>query len=560
MGTGILGIAASGLNAAQAAIRVTQQNIANVGTDGYRRQELVQSARQPQFSGYGYIGNGVSVDAVRHQYSRFLDSEVLHSESQYARYEAASARSALIDKLLGDDATGLNSVLSGFYSALQEVANDPASSATRQNLLSAGENLAGRFNLLAGQLREQRTAANNEAQHLATRINVLAGQIAQANVTITQNRSASGQAANDLVDARDQLVVELSRLIDVTRQDLPDGSVNVFIGGGQSLVLGQDVRRLNLVANANDPALLDPAINMGFERYGSLIADPAARVVTSGASSLSGRISGGELGGLLEFRDATLMPALRDLDRMALALASAVNTVHRGGLDYALNPGVDFFVNPVVPQGATAGALHLTVTDDSLLDPVGYSISLAGGVYTVTELSTGTATNHASLAAVNAAGFGFSLTAGVPAPANGESWRIGDSARTLAMAIGNTSQIAAAAAAATGPGDNGNALALAALQSTALLNFGGVAFSDTLSAAYNKIVNRTASQASQHDLNRDAFETLRQSAVSAQQSLVGVNLDEEAVNLVRYQQAYQAAARTMQIAASLFDELLNVVR
>ncbi len=554
MGTGILGIAVSGLNAAQAGIRATQQNIANVNTEGYRRQELLQSTQRPQLTGYGYVGNGVAVDAVRQQYNRFLDNEVLHNQAQYARYQAASSRSALIDKLLGSESAGLNASLGRFFAAAQEVANDPASSATRQNLLSAGENLAGRFNQLAGQLQAQRTATNQDATGLATRINVLAGQIAQANTAIAQNRATTGQPANDLVDARDRLVEALSKLVDVTRQDQGDGVVNVFIGGGQALVLGQEVRRLNLVANAADPASYDPAINLAFERYGSILADPQARVVASGAASLAGRVSGGELGGVLSYRDGALLPALRDLDRVALVLASAVNNVHRAGLDYNLNAGGDFFRNPVVPQGASVGALHMTVTDDSLLDPVGYEISLAGGVYTVTPLSTGVPVPH------NPAIHGFTLAAGVPAPANGESWRIADGARNMAMALSNTSQIAAAGAAATGPGDNQNALAMGDLQTASLLNYNGVAFTDTLAAAYNKMVNRTASLAARDDLNLRAFDTLRQSAVDARQSQVGVNLDEEAVNLVRYQQAYQASARAMQIAASLFEELLGAVR
>jgi len=559
MGTGILGIAASGLNAAQAGIRTTQQNIANVNTAGYRRQEVLQSSQLPQYSGYGYIGNGVALDQVRHQYSRFLDNEVLLNQSQYSRYEAASTRSAMVDKLLGGTNTGLNTGLSQFFAAVQEVANDPASSATRQNLLSAGQNLAGRFNALAGQLRDYRTATNNEIQVLTTNINVLAGQIAQANATIAQSRAANGQPANDLVDARDQLVEDLSKLVDVSRLDQQDGTADIFIGG-QALVLGLSVYKLNLMQSASDPAAYDPAISQQSQRYSAVIADPTSRVAAAGVSSLINQVSGGELGGALDFRDSVLLPALRDLDRIALVTASAVNSVHRGGLDYNLAAAGDFFANPVVRQGATLGVLNMTVTDDSLLDPVGYDIALGAGGYTVTALSTGTVTNYANLAALNAGGLGFTLAAGAPAPAVGDSWRIADAARQMDVAITNTNQIAAAGAGSTGPGDNRNALALGALQTAALLNFSGGAFTDSLGAAYNKTVNRTASQAAQADFNREAFKTLTQSAVDARQSAVGVNLDEEAVNLVRYQQAYQAAARTIQIASSLFDELLNVVR
>jgi flagellar hook-associated protein 1 FlgK len=271
MGTGILGIAASGLNAAQAGIRTTQQNIANVNTAGYRRQEITQSSLLPQFTGYGYVGNGVAVDQVRHQYSQFLDGEVLLNQSQYSRYAAASTRSALVDKLLGGENTGLNTSLNRFFAAAQEVANDPANSATRQNLLSAGQNLAGRFNTLAGQLLEQRAATNNDVQALTTRINVLAGQIAQANATIAQSRAANGQPANDLVDARDQLVEELSKLVDVTRLDQADGTADIFIGGGKTLVLGLSVYKLDMVQSASDPAVLrsghQPAIPALYQRH-----------------------------------------------------------------------------------------------------------------------------------------------------------------------------------------------------------------------------------------------------------------------------------------------------
>lgn len=411
MGTGILGIAASGLNAAQAGIRTTQQNIANVNTAGYRRQEVLQSSQLPQYSGYGYIGNGVALDQVRHQYSRFLDNEVLLNQSQYSRYEAASTRSAMVDKLLGGTNTGLNTGLSQFFAAVQEVANDPASSATRQNLLSAGQNLAGRFNALAGQLRDYRTATNNEIQVLTTNINVLAGQIAQANATIAQSRAANGQPANDLVDARDQLVEDLSKLVDVSRLDQQDGTADIFIGG-QALVLGLSVYKLNLMQSASDPAAYDPAISQQSQRYSAVIADPTSRVAAAGVSSLINQVSGGELGGALDFRDSVLLPALRDLDRIALVTASAVNSVHRGGLDYNLAAAGDFFANPVVRQGATLGVLNMTVTDDSLLDPVGYDIALGAGGYTVTALSTGTVTNYANLAALNAGGLGFTLAAG----------------------------------------------------------------------------------------------------------------------------------------------------
>jgi len=239
-----------------------------------------------------------------------------------------------------------------------------------------------------------------------------------------------------------------------------------------------------------------------------------------------------------------------------MAVASSVNAVHRAGLDYNLNAGTDFFTNPVVPQGTTVGELNMTITNDLLLDRVGYRIDATAGGYDVTVLSTGVTTSYASLAALNAAGLGFTLAAGTPAPSVGESWVIGDYASQMHMELTATSQVAAAGATATGPGDNSNMLDLADLRTSKLLNNGTVSFSE----AYQQTITYTASKAADADLSKSAFTALVEQATASQQEVSGVNLDEEAVNLIRYQQAYQAAARAMQIASSLFDEVLGIVR
>lgn len=540
MASGILGVALTGLNAAQVGIRTTEHNISNVNTAGYRRQETDFAATRAQYSSAGYIGTGTSVSAVRQMYSRFLDNEVLQNQAQLSRYETYGAQASQIDKMLGDSGSGLSTALDNYFSAVNEVANDPTSNAARQNLLSAGKNLAGRVNTLDTKLKSMRAASNSDIQAIAQQVNVLTGKIATLNNAIARDEGINGRSANDLRDQRQQLVSDLNKLVNVSSIEQSDGSVNIFIGSGQPLVVGTLSYTMSTATDPNDSTLKVPTLTLG----------------ASTINLDSSLISGGQLGGVLAQREQILLPALDDLNRISMAVATSVNNVHRAGLDYNLNAGGNFFTNPVVPQGTTLGELNMTFSNDLLLDRVGYQIDATATGYDVTVLSTGTTTSYATLAALNAAGLGFTLAAGSPAPSSGDSWIIGDYAGQMRMELSNTSEVAAAASTAAGPGDNGNMLDMADLRATKVLNNGTRSFSE----AYDQTISRTASLAAESDLSQSAFTALVEQATASQQEVSGVNLDEEAVNLIRYQQAYQAAARAMQIASSLFDEVLGIVR
>ena len=467
MASGILGIALTGLNAAQAGIRVTEHNISNVNTAGYRRQEVDFAALAPLYSGAGYFGNGVGIETVRSLYSQFLDNELLLNQSQTARYETYSAGATQIDKMLGDAGSGLTGAIDNFFSALNELANDPTSGAARQVVLSAGNNLAGRINTLDAQLRNAIAAANGEITNIVGQANLYASQIAALNNEIARTEAANGgQPANDLRDQRQQLITELNKLVNVSLVQQGDGSTNVFIGSGQPLVVGNKAYTLSTTVDPNNSMLRVPTIDVG---GATLTLD----------SSL---VTGGKLGGLLGYRDEVVLPAFDDLNDIAEAIATEVNQVHQAGLDYNLNAGGEFFN---APPGA----------------PGGY-------------------------------------------------------ARQMRVVLTSADQIAAAGATADGPGDNANALDLAALRFKAVLVGGTASFGE----AYGQTIARTASRASEADLNLSAYSALAASAEAASRSVSGVNLDEEAVNLIRFQQAYQAAAKAIQVASSLFEEVLGIVR
>lgn len=539
MAVGILNIAVTGLNAAQAGIRTTQHNIANVNTEGYRRQETNYAATPAQYTSEGWFGTGVGVDSVRRVYSRFLDNEVLLNQAQLSRHSTYAAQASQIDQMLGDAGSGLSSALDAFFNAANELANDPTSNAARQNFMSAGTNLASRVNTLDDKLRAMLNASNADVAAIGERVNVLSGQVAMLNASIARDEALNGQPANDLRDKRDQLVAELNKLVNVSTLEQSDGSLSVFIGSGQPLVVGAQAYTLTTVQDAGDPRLLQPAVQLG----------------SNTLALSSGLVGGGQLGGVLAQREEVLLPALDDLNRIALGVAASVNALHRSGLDYQLNAGVNFFSNPLVAQGSVTGELELTLGNDLALDRVGYQITATAAGYDVTILSTGVTTSYADVAAINGANLGFNLSE-TTAPAVGDTWILGDYARSMRMALGATSQVAAAAAGADGPGDNANALALASLRNTDVLNNGTVSFAE----AFAQTIGRTANLTANADLSRAAFSTLVEQASSAQRAVSGVNLDEEAVNLIKFQQAYQASARAIQVASSLFDEILNAVR
>ncbi|HNQ03484.1 MAG TPA: flagellar hook-associated protein FlgK [Thiobacillaceae bacterium] len=468
MASGILGIALTGLNAAQAGLRTTQHNIANVNTAGYRRQETILATARPQSTLAGSFGNGADVDTVRSLYSRFLDNQLLQGQSQLAHHTFYSAAAGQIDQLLGDADSGLATALDRYFNAIHELADDPGSGAARQLVLSAGNSLAGRINILDAQLRSAIATGNGELDQMVGQANLRAGQIARLNAEIARVEAAqAGQPANDLRDLRQKLIGELNEVVNVSLVQQGDGPASVFIGNGQPLVLGDRAYSLGTAVDPGNSMLRVPTIDLG----GTPMRLQAAQ------------ITGGRMGGLLAYREDVLLPAFDDLNDIAAAIASEVNGVHGGGLDYNLNPGTDFFTDP----------------------------------------------------------------ASVPA---------GDYARSMRMLLSSADRVAAAGAGATGPGDNANALALAALRFKPVLASGTASFGE----AYGQTIARTASHAAQADVNLSAFTSLVRSAEADSRAVSGVNLDEEAVNLIRFQQAYQASAKAMQIAAGLFDEVLAVVR
>lgn len=626
---GIFGIAASGLTAAQAGIATAGHNIANAGTPGYHRQVVVQSNAPPQYSGAGFIGRGVEVDTVRRVYSSFIDGQASRAEAQSAYYAAYQSQVGQIDSLLSDPAAGLAPELERFFAAVNGVATNASSIPARQALLGAGSSLIARFQALDQRMVEVNDGINGEIQSTVSSVNAYARQIASLNGRIAVARGDANQPPNDLLDERDRLVGELNALVGASVLETSDGSVNVMIGSGQNLVVGQEYFRLSALTSAEVPGQVDVGYNVG---SGTALLPPTS-------------LTGGSLGALLAFRQDTLNSARNQLGRIAAGLELSFNAQHRLGQDLQGVPGGDFFAQPQAQvtsrsDNAGTGELSATLADASALVASDYRVTYSAGNYRVTRLSDGTTSTFAGLPQT-IDGMTVQLATGVPA--DGDSFLIEPTryiARNMSLAFTDTSLVAAAApmrssSALTNTGnatisagtvsspldpnvqqavsivftspttfnvvgagtgnpagvaytsgadisyngwtvsisgvpaagdtfridpntggiaDNRNALELAHLQTQRTLDSGNT----SLQGAYGELTSFIGNVGRQMEIAAKAQDAVATRAREAQQSISGVNLDEEAANLVRYQQAYQAAAKTIQVAATLFDAILSL--
>lgn len=323
----LLNIGLSGLSATKTSLTVTGHNIANVNTPGFSRQEAVQATRVPQFSGSGYIGSGTTLVDIRRSYSEFLSTQLRSSTALNSDVKSYKSQIEQLDSLLAGSTTGITPSLQQFFSSLQTAAEDPANIPARQLVLSEAEGLARRFNTIYDRLASQNDFINKQMQVTTEQVNRLAGSIGQLNDAIAI-AAANGAAPNDLLDAREEAVRQLSTYIGVTVVPQDDNTYNLFIGSGQPLVVGNSVSKLGAVAGRGDPTRFEIEFVSGSSR----------QVVTS-------QLTGGELGGLIRYREEVLDSTLNNVGRLAIAISSEINAQLQQGLDLKGNVGVALFGN-----------------------------------------------------------------------------------------------------------------------------------------------------------------------------------------------------------------------
>lgn len=614
----------SGLLASQIGLSTVSHNVANVNTDGYSRQVVSFGARLPEGQAGYYIGTGVNTVAVQRAYSQFLNSSLWSASSGQGRASAmASLTGQLNNQLSGT--TNLQTSLDSFYGAVQDMANAPSDAASRQVLLARAGGLATTFRALSGQFNALSGQVQQQIGDTVDSINSDSQSIAKLNGLIRASASTDGTPPADLLDQRDALVKKLAGEVGVSVVPQNDNTISVFVGNGQALVTGTEAHALGTAPNIYD----------------------ATRQEVVGAASgnvLSGRIGGGTLGALLDFRSNVLDPAQAQLGRAAQAMASAFNAQHAQGVDLQGKVGGTFFniAGPTVQAATTnsgSGTLDASIGDIGALTGKDYVLSYDGSNWSMRDTNgsavafTGTGTSADPFKAA-----GLSLVVGGTAGA-GDSFRVQpsrDAAASFSLAIDDPDKIAAAApftatvaagntstaapsvsisdgsnanlfdassivfssptsysidggaaqtftpgqpivhngwsmqlsgapqagdsfslqANSNAQGDNSNALMLGKVVNLGVLD-GGIT---STGRAYSQLVSQVGGAGSLANDDLKTQTAVYNQAMSSQQSVSGVNLDEEAANLVRFQQAYQASAQVISTANNIFGALLSAVK
>ncbi len=549
---GILGTALSGLMAFQRSLDTTSHNIANVNTEGYSRQRVELGTKPAELTSAGYIGQGVNAETVSRSYDQFISNQLTSSTAAFAETNTLSTLASQVDNIIANETTGLSPALNVFFNAVNDVASDPSSLPARQVMVSEAESLTQQFNALSSQFEGLRHQTNKQMQTTVDDINAFAENIAALNGKIVpdSSRTSGGQLPNDLLDQRDALVAKMAEKIGVSTLPQKDGSISVFIGNGQSLVLGANAAKLSLAGSSTDPG---------------------HKEILMGGQAISKQLNGGELSGVLKFRDEVLEPAQQQLGLVAAGFAIQFNAAHTAGFDLNGDAGTDMFslgtpalAVAVTPAPNNVGSITATYDPATLsqLTASDYQLSYDGSNFSLKRLSDNAITTFAGSPPTTITGPGFNIATGATVAAN-DSFLIRptfDAAKKMTALI--TDPVKIAAAGTTGgsgspiPGDNTVALSLANLEKKSVL-LGG---KSTLNDAYGQLVSRVGTLTHAAKISGSAQETLLNQAKQSRENLAGVNLDEEAANLVKFQQSYQAAAKVISIASSLFDTLIGALR
>jgi len=321
----LLNISASGLRAYQGALSTTSHNIANVGNEDYTRQRVEFDAKNPIRLGSDFFGQGVDLTSVNRIIDEFNSINLRELTSNTERLSTFSSFASRVETIVADDQANLMPALDGFFNALNDVANDPSASAPRVALQGATELLEQRFQSMGAELQKLETEINSSIRAEISEINSITTELARINETLASVSSIDNRPS-DLLDKRDALLKQLSEKISVTVVEQANGNINVLVGTGQLLVTNSTALALTTQTDAAQPNKLSVSV----QTFG-------------GSVTVTDSLVGGEMGGLLDFRDNMLNTAQNRLGRTAIGLAEAMNAQHVQGYDLNGNLGTNLF-------------------------------------------------------------------------------------------------------------------------------------------------------------------------------------------------------------------------
>ncbi|HEX4879678.1 MAG TPA: flagellar hook-associated protein FlgK [Limnobacter sp.] len=577
----MLSVGLSGLLTARDALSVSSSNVANASNPTYKRQLLKQASGLSQFSQGGYVGQGVKTLDVTRVTNQYLYNQILKTSSEASYSGTLKTQLGRVDNIFAEGNNALAQAFANFNSAAQDLSLRPADNPARQQFLAATGFLVEQFNSIGARFESIRGDQNAQIEFKVSEINNLTTSLGRLNQAITReflNTEGKGVPLN-LLDERDELVLQLAEKIDIQVVEGAQGETNILMRQGQPLVLGGQSYKLLATTDATDPETVMIAREAG-NGSGELMRF---------ANKNLGR---GELSALLEFRDTALNQYQNTLGLMAKSFADQVNAIQAEGFELVDNPGpppTPIAGSPLlrfasVPGDPLDNGVSRVVASPFNADPtvrlaVGAiaTATVPGNEYEVFAVDSGAGVevryrpvgNKTAGVAANDLGggqyevpgaFAFSIHNG--AMQAGDSFNVRLTARggvNLRMEPLGINQIASRAAGAAA-GDNTQVLKLAqVLGKPALLqrgSFAGISVQDMFSRLVSVVGNDVVAANNNALASNGVLESL-----SAEQSAVsGVNLDEEAAKLIQFQQAYAANSKVISLSKDLFDELLNAIR
>jgi flagellar hook-associated protein 1 len=596
--SGALDIARWSMYSSQLAIEIASHNIANANTEGYSKQNLRIEANPAINMGPGQIGTGVKAVEVTRNNDAFLTAQVAQKKSDYAYWKAQNTAMEEIESIFNETGdSGLNALMGEFWSAWGDLANNPDGLPERQSLLAKTDNLLSMVHEIDDNLRVYQRNLDTKIRGSVTEVNSILKQIADLNGNISNMEVKGSVNANDLRDQRDLLLDKLAEHMDITHyEDERSGQVMVFALGGTPLVMGRDT---NTLSTERD-------VTTGFSRV--LWNDSSGRTV-----DLTHKLKGGDIAGLVNARDSGGIESyLGSLNTLTKELVWQVNSLHSEGVGLQgvtqmtgtvqthltddLNgtvvtpsgpeplflfgdrytPGGSFDIQEYDASGQVVNTYHISpagntvgelITEINAESGGAITASLTNGASGALQISatgtntfaikpsaTGSSSNALAILGVNTF---FSWTETVGQPVNDITETVGVNAALKAnpnlISTGYTDNNGKVA-----PGANDVARAIANIQDKVITNLGGSGVDTTMDSYYSSLVAQVGVDV-QNAANNEKFNnTILTQYTQRKESISGVSLDEEMSDLLKYQHAYQAAAKLISICDEMMQTLLSV--
>ncbi|WP_312628213.1 flagellar hook-associated protein FlgK [Scandinavium sp.] len=543
----LMNSAMSGLGAAQAALNTVSNNIASYNVSGYTRQTTILSAANSTLGAGGWVGNGVTVSSVQREYNAFITNQLNAAQNQSSGLTTRYQQMSKIDDLMSDTTNSISATLQDFYASLQTLVSNAEDPAARQSVLGKAQGLVNQFKTTDQYLRDQDKQVNGAIASSVAQINNYSQQIATLNDKISKLTGVgAGASPNDLLDQRDQLVSQLNQLVGVEVNVQDGGTYNITMANGYNLVQGSNAHQLAAVPSSADPSRTTVAY---VDNVAGNIEIPEKLLTT------------GSLGGLLTFRSQDLDQTRNSLNQMAQAFADAFNKQNAQGIDANGDVGGNFFNigGPTTlsnTKNTGDATLSAKITDSTQVQATDYKVSFDGTSWQVTRLSDNTPVTPTVESDGSLSFDGLNISVSGSANKN-DSFTVKPVANAIvnmSVALSDSGKIAMGVDdAESGESDNRNGQALLDLQNSKLV--GG---NKTVNDAYASLVSDVGNKTSTLETSSTTQGNVVTQLTKQQQSISGVNLDEEYGNLQLYQQYYLANAQVMQTASTLFDALINI--